>query len=190
MHASVTALKSLGTIAASADIRTSIDPRLQKLAARATAQTVAQFSDRGAAQAATIVVRLQDLSVAAWVGSTGFEASVDGSRINFAEVERSAGSTLKPFIYALALERGVLHPDTLLLDEPGPLRVANSDARYLGPMLPRQALANSLQCACRRGARAWRLSLDILVSRSLRVARRLALTVTLWRGISAWRATG
>ena len=38
------------------------------------------------------------------------------------------------------LERGVLHPDTLLLDEPGPLRVANSDARYLGPMLPRQAL--------------------------------------------------
>ena len=143
VHASVTALKSLGTIAASADIRTSIDPRLQKLAARATAQTVAQFSDRGAAQAATIVVRLQDLSVAAWVGSTGFEASVDGSRINFAEVERSAGSTLKPFIYALALERGVLRPDTVLLDEPGPLRVANSDARYLGPMLPRQALANS-----------------------------------------------
>ena len=143
VHASVTALKSLGAMTASADIRTSIDPRLQKLAARATADTVSQFSDRGAAQAASIVVRLQDLSVAAWVGSTGFEASVDGSRINFAEVKRSAGSTLKPFIYALALERGVLHPDTLLLDEPGPLRVANSDSRYLGPMLPRQALANS-----------------------------------------------
>ena len=55
-----------------------------------------------------------------------------------------AGSTLKPFLYALALERGTITPATVLDDGArGPGGVVNADHDYLGPLLPRLALANS-----------------------------------------------
>ena len=51
---------------------------------------------------------------------------------------------MKPFIYALALDRGVLKPTDVLADLPeGASGVGNADGVFLGPMLPRQALANS-----------------------------------------------
>jgi penicillin-binding protein 1C len=51
---------------------------------------------------------------------------------------------LKPFIYALAFERGVLKTTDLLNDIPeGASGVSNADGLYLGPLTPRQALANS-----------------------------------------------
>ncbi len=57
---------------------------------------------------------------------------------------RSSGSTLKPFLYGLALERGIITPATLLADLPrGAADITNADKRYLGPLLPRTALANS-----------------------------------------------
>jgi len=59
-------------------------------------------------------------------------------------VPRSPGSTLKPFFYALALERGALTPATLLDDlGRGPGDIGNADGVFLGPLLPRVALANS-----------------------------------------------
>ncbi|RXM19163.1 glycosyl transferase, partial [Citrobacter sp. AAK_AS5] len=63
---------------------------------------------------------------------------------DFARVMRSPGSTLKPFIFALALERGVIRPTDVLADLPeGASGIGNADGQYLGPLLPRQALANS-----------------------------------------------
>src|SRR5207244_2611201 len=61
-----------------------------------------------------------------------------------ARVPRSPGSTLKPFLYALALERGAITPATILDDilrTPGD--ITNADEAFLGPLLPRVALANS-----------------------------------------------
>ncbi len=64
--------------------------------------------------------------------------------IDFARTIRSPGSTLKPFIYALALDRGWLKPADTLADLPeGASGIGNADGVFLGPMLPRQALANS-----------------------------------------------
>ncbi len=57
---------------------------------------------------------------------------------------RSPGSTLKPFVYALAFERGALKATDILADVPeGASGVNNADGAFLGPMSPRQALANS-----------------------------------------------
>ncbi len=67
-----------------------------------------------------------------------------GPAIDYARVARSSASTLKPFIYALALERGIITAATVLDDLPrGTGGIANADERFLGPLLPRLALANS-----------------------------------------------
>ena len=67
-----------------------------------------------------------------------------GGAIDFSRAPRSPGSTLKPFLYALALDRGVLAPDEIMLDRPeGAAGISNADGGFLGPLLPRQALANS-----------------------------------------------
>ncbi len=60
--------------------------------------------------------------------------------------KRSPGSALKPFIYAIALDRGVLHPRTILRDSPtsfGPFTPENFDGRFLGPVTAEEALIRS-----------------------------------------------
>ena len=80
------------------------------------------------------------MEVLASVGSAGFFddqilGQVDGTR-----AKRSPGSTLKPFVYALALDRGLIHPASLLMDTPshyGVYTPENYDRRFLGPVLAR-----------------------------------------------------
>ena len=77
------------------------------------------------------------------VGSADLATRGAGA-FDFTRVTRSPGSTLKPFIYALAFERGALKATDLLADIPeGASGVNNADGAFLGPMSPRQALANS-----------------------------------------------
>ena len=64
--------------------------------------------------------------------------------IDYSTILRSPGSTLKPFLYARALDRGLIAPQDVLADLPqGASGIANADHDFLGPLLPRQALANS-----------------------------------------------
>ncbi|MFT5960780.1 MAG: penicillin-binding protein 1C, partial [Burkholderiaceae bacterium] len=77
-------------------------------------------------------------------GSADYFDRGQAGALDFARTPRSPGSTLKPFFYALALERGQITPATILDDLPvGVEGIANADRTYLGPLLPRQALANS-----------------------------------------------
>jgi len=96
----------------------------------------------GAEQAAAMVVRRRDHAVLAAIGSAGY--ATESGAIDFSRALRSPGSTLKPFLYALALDRGVLAADEIMFDRPeGASGISNADGGYLGPLLPRQALANS-----------------------------------------------
>ena len=82
--------------------------------------------------------------VLAWGGSTGYFDKARTGAIDYTSVSRSPGSTLKPFLVAHALDRGVITPSTILDDiERGPGGIGNADDAFLGPMLPRSALANS-----------------------------------------------
>jgi penicillin-binding protein 1C len=97
----------------------------------------------GAQQAAVMVVRRGTRQVLADVASAGY-ASQPGGAIDYTTALRSPGSTLKPFLYALALQRGLIAPQDVLADQPeGAAGIANADHDFLGPLLPRQALANS-----------------------------------------------
>jgi penicillin-binding protein 1C len=125
-------------------VATTLDLELQQEVQWLAWKAVAEAADRGAGNAAVMVVERDGWKVAAAVGSTGYFDSGRAGAIDFLAEPRSSGSTLKPFLYALALERGEIAPTTILDDlGPGPGSIVNADGRYLGPMLPRAALANS-----------------------------------------------
>ncbi|MBI5165315.1 MAG: transglycosylase domain-containing protein [Magnetospirillum sp.] len=98
---------------------------------------------RGAEQVAAVVVERTTRRVVAWVGSANYFSPAAGA-IDFTAVIRSPGSALKPFIFALALDRGAITANTVLADLPeAQWGIDNADRNWLGPMLPRQALATS-----------------------------------------------
>jgi len=125
-------------------VRSTLDLGLQQEVSRLTAATVRALADDGARNAAAIVLDRATGETLAWVGSANYYDTRDAGAIDYATVARPAGSTLKPFLYALALERGLITPATVLDDSArGPGGVEDADLEFLGPLLPRFALANS-----------------------------------------------
>ncbi len=124
-------------------VRATVDLALQKETHRLARKYLAPWRDAGAQQAAVLIVDRATHGVLAQLGSIDYSDFRAGS-YDYTRVQRSPGSTLKPFIYALALERGVIKPTDILADLPeGASGVNNADGAFLGPLLPRQALANS-----------------------------------------------
>lgn len=125
-------------------LTTTLDLELQDRAMLAAEESVAGLERAGAKNAAVLVVDRATRGVLAYVGSTGYFDRSSAGAIDFARTARGAGSTLKPFIFATALERGAITPATILDDlSRGPSGITNMDGYYLGPMLPRAALGNS-----------------------------------------------
>lgn len=97
--------------------------------------------------AAIIVIDHRTGRILAHVGSAGY---LDGARfgaIDMALATRSPGSTLKPFIYGLGFEMGLIHPETLIDDRPvrfGRYAPKNFDETYRGTVSIREALQLSL----------------------------------------------
>lgn len=124
-------------------IHTTIDLTLQADVTALARQYLDRWRSAGAQQVAAMVVSRQTGEVLAQVGSSNYYGRHAGA-FDYTRTQRSPGSTLKPFIYALAFERGVLKPTDMLLDLPeGASGIGDADREFLGPMLPRQALANS-----------------------------------------------
>jgi penicillin-binding protein 1C len=106
------------------------------------------LADRGANQAAAVVLDNATGEVLAWVGSPDFWADTAG-QVDMVLSPRQPGSALKPFLYALAFDRGYT-PATILPDiarvyqtATGPYRPRNYDRRFHGPVRAREALASS-----------------------------------------------
>jgi penicillin-binding protein 1C len=124
-------------------LRTTIDLDAQRKVTRLARNFLYAWRGMGAEQVAVIVVERGTREVVADLGSGDYRDRHAGA-IDFGRTPRSPGSTLKPFIYALALDRGVIRPTDVLADLPeGSSGINNADGHFLGPMLPRQALANS-----------------------------------------------
>jgi penicillin-binding protein 1C len=124
-------------------IQGTIDAALQARVTAIARQRLAELRPDGARQLAVIVADRRSMGVLALVGSQSYGAA-DAGEIDYAMRRRSPGSTLKPFIFAQALDRGVISPATVLADSPDSgTDVENADRRFLGPLLPEQALGNS-----------------------------------------------
>ncbi len=124
-------------------ILSTLDISKQRTAERLVADHVAAIRDGGTA--AAIVIDNASGEVVASVGSSGLD--VDGGWIDLTDAIRSPGSLLKPFIYALAFEDGVLGPNTVIDDMPrgfGGYRPENFDHTFRGEVRVRDALQHSL----------------------------------------------
>lgn len=128
------------------ELTTTLDARLQRLLEERVRNHLRRERSRGLRNASAILVDTRDMGVRAMVGSADyFDAGIQG-QVNGADAKRSPGSTLKPFIYALAFDQGVLHPQTVLRDVPsafGPYTPENFDGRFMGPVTATDALVRS-----------------------------------------------
>ena len=128
------------------EIVTTLDLAKQQLIERRIADYVRTNRSRGIQNAAALLVDTRDMNVLAQVGSSDFfnadiQGQVDGTRS-----PRSPGSTLKPFVYALALEQGLIHPLSILSDTPhsfADYNPENFDREFVGPIRASDALARS-----------------------------------------------
>jgi penicillin-binding protein 1C len=127
-------------------IDTTVDAALQRLVERQIQQYLTQYGDRGIHNVASLLVDTHDMSVKAWVGSADYWNEGIHGQVNGVLAKRSPGSALKPFVYALALDQGVLHPQTIVRDLPtsfGPFTPENFDGRFFGPISAETALIRS-----------------------------------------------
>ena len=80
------------------------------------------------------------------IGSARFSDESISGQVNGTLAKRSPGSALKPFIYALAIDQGLIHPLTMLKDAPtsfGAYSPENFDGRFVGPISATDALVRS-----------------------------------------------
>ncbi len=130
-------------------VRTTIDADLQTFVAQVLARQLAALASHNVRDGAALVVDNASGEVLAYVGSAG-AASRSGA-VDGAAAARQAGSTLKPFLYGLALEKRLLTAASVLDDAPVDLDTAsglyvpqNYDREFRGPVSVRSALGNSL----------------------------------------------
>jgi len=133
----------------SAPMLSSLDRRLQRFALESLRRHLLAVREQRVEDGAVLVVDNASGEVIAYVGGSGALSSapyVDGVM-----ARRQAGSTLKPFLYGLALEQHLLTPASLLEDTPldlavsgGVYRPQNYDEQFKGLVSVRTALASSL----------------------------------------------
>src|SRR4030095_15538024 len=96
---------------------------------------------------AAIVMDNRTLEVLAYAGSADFTDKSRFSDVDMARAARSPGSALKPFLYALALDEGLIHSESLLADVPRSFsgyEPGNFQQSFHGPVSVSEALVNSL----------------------------------------------
>ncbi len=138
-----------GGLSPNAVTHTTIDLELQRDVEGLAQTHQRRLSDDRAHGAAVVVVDNHSGEVLAYVGSPGWNDEASG-QIDMVRALRQPGSALKPFVYALAFERG-LQPPAMLADVPtrfgeqsGAYAPDNFDGGFVGPISAREALAGSL----------------------------------------------
>ncbi|HSC81617.1 MAG TPA: penicillin-binding protein 1C [Chitinolyticbacter sp.] len=96
---------------------------------------------------AVLVMENDSLAVRGYAGSADFADNQRFAHVDMVRGIRSPGSTLKPFLYAMALDEGLIHGESLLTDAPqsfGGYQPGNFQAAFSGPVSVSEALQRSL----------------------------------------------
>lgn len=126
-------------------INTTIDGDLQRSLEDYLKQTINNFPT--GTSAALLVVDNATANVKAYIGAADFGHRERFGHVDMVQAIRSPGSTLKPFLYARAMDRGLIHSQSLLADVPrrwGDYRPANFGGAFVGPVSASEALQRSL----------------------------------------------
>jgi penicillin-binding protein 1C len=127
------------------EIRLTIDGRLQSRLERLARERAESLGE--VMSAAIVVVDNATGEVLARVASPDYFDEARAGQVDLTRALRSPGSALKPFIYGLGFEDGVIHPETLIEDRPiryGDYAPENFDLTFQGTVTVRRALQLSL----------------------------------------------
>lgn len=138
-------------------VRTSLDAGLQRAAQDLLGRRVVELGNRGVSAGSVLVVENRTGKILAWVNQREIPDSHDEA-IDAVLTRRQPGSTLKPFVYAQAMERGWT-PATIIDDSPllrpvsvGLKQYRNYSGKHYGLVRLREALGNSLNIPAVRAA--------------------------------------
>lgn len=129
-----------------AETRLALDLPLQDLLERQVTQYLAGRANEGFKNASALLIDYSTMEVRAAVGSADFHRTDIDGQVDGLRAQRSPGSALKPFIYALALDEGLIQPNSLLKDAPESFDgydPENFDHHFAGPIRATDALIES-----------------------------------------------
>ena len=126
-------------------IHSTIDYELQLTLEGLTEQFRHQLSDQQSL--AIVVMNNRDGAIKGYVGSADFWSQSRSGQVDMVRAVRSPGSTLKPFLYGMAIDDGLIHAQSMLIDAPrrrSEYRPRNFTDQFNGPISVTQALQRSL----------------------------------------------
>lgn len=128
------------------EIISTLEIEKQKMLEKVCKQYLLSIKPLGVKNLSALIVDSRDMSIKAEMGSADFFNAEIGGQIDGTLIKRSPGSTLKPFIYSLAMDQGIIHPGTVLKDVPRSFRgynPENFDYQFMGPLNATEALNQS-----------------------------------------------
>lgn len=126
---------------------TTLDIELQERMLERLNQYQRQISPAGIQNSAVLVLDVSSGEVLAYLGNSTYDKANHGRQVDLITANRSSGSILKPFLYALSLQEGLLLPSSWLTDVPSGFqgyKPVNFDHSYRGMVSADQALIQSL----------------------------------------------
>ncbi|WP_095186489.1 peptidoglycan glycosyltransferase PbpC [Pseudomonas sp. Irchel 3H9] len=126
-------------------IRTTVDATLQRRLEDLLLGWRARLPEH--TSAAIMVVEEETMAVRAYLGSVDINDAKRFGHVDMISALRSPGSTLKPFLYGMALDDGLIHSESLLQDVPrryGDYRPGNFSMGFTGAVPASTALSSSL----------------------------------------------
>ncbi|MDP4173369.1 MAG: penicillin-binding protein 1C [Bacteroidota bacterium] len=129
------------------EIKTSLKLSVQQSSEKLLSDYIERVRSKGIFNGAVIIVDNKTNSIVAYCGSQGFQDSLSSGQVNGITALRSPGSTLKPALYAMAIDEGLITPSMRLYDIPtdfGGYEPENFDLKFRGIVTAKYALVNSL----------------------------------------------
>ena len=131
----------------SENIKTTLDSSIQYISEAVARKHIGDLRSQGIQNLAIVVIENDDRELRAMLGSSNFFEKDFSGQVNSTLSRRSPGSALKPFLYAMALDKGLVIPDTYMLDIPTDFSgyvAENYDDKYRGRITMRNSLILSL----------------------------------------------
>ncbi|MBE9469529.1 MAG: penicillin-binding protein 1C [Bacteroidetes bacterium] len=128
-------------------VKTTIDADIQEYTEILCKQHIAFLQRQGIRNGAALVIETQTGKVRAYVGSQDYFDFDSQGQVDGVNAPRSSGSILKPFLYALSIDEGIIIPQTLIKDVPtyfDAFSPHNADKKFIGIVSAKEALVHSL----------------------------------------------
>ncbi|MEJ8755392.1 penicillin-binding protein 1C [Pontibacter sp. H259] len=128
-------------------IKTTLNRQVQEKVEQLAYNYMQRLRYQNIHNAAVLVINNDTKAVEAYMGSADFTDAAHGGQVDGVQAIRSPGSTLKPFLYATAIDKGLITPKTIISDVPidyAGYRPQNYFGNYNGNVTIEHALATSL----------------------------------------------